>query len=186
MANNPTVKDEISLKEIIIKLQDWFYFLLSKWKIIVLAGLIGAVLGLTYSLTQKPVYTATLSFALEGEGSGASGGVLSLASQFGFNLGTSGGGIFEGSNLNELFKSRNVVEQTLMKPVVYKGKTISFAEMYIQIQEWKKNWNKKPKLAKIQFSPNTKRKYFTRVHDSILGEIYSNLFNKFLFTFLTS
>ena len=175
MTNQPAVNDEISVKELIENVKKWFHFLLSKKKTIVLAAFIGATLGVTYSLIKKPVYTAALTFALEGEGSGSSGGVLSLASQFGLSLGGSGGGIFEGSNLNELFKSRNMVEQTLMKPVIYKGDTISYAEMYIQMKEWREGWNKKPKFAKIQFVPGTKRKYFTRVHDSIMGEIYTDL-----------
>ena len=68
-----------------------------------------------------------------------------------------------------------MVEETLMKPVVYNGATISFAEMYIQNKNWRKKWNKKPKFAKIQFLPNKKRKYFTRAHDSILGVIYTDL-----------
>jgi len=171
----PTVKDEISLKELFDKYAAWYHFLISKWKIIFLAGLVGGLLGLGYSFTRKPVYTAVLTFALEGDKSGGSSGVLSLASQFGLSLGGNGGGIFEGSNLNELFKSRTMLEQTLMKPVVYKGKLISFAEMYIDIRKWRDNWNKKPKFAKIQFPPNTKRKYFTRVHDSILGMISGDL-----------
>jgi hypothetical protein len=62
-----------------------------------------------------------------------------------------------------------------MKPVLYQGKTISFAEMYIQNKKWREKWEEKPKFANIQFPPNTKRKYFTRVHDSILGEIYGDL-----------
>lgn len=167
--------DEISLKELLEKGKEWYIYLLSQWKIIVLAGFIGAVLGLTYSFMKKPTYTATLTFALEGEKSGGSGGIMSLASQFGFDLGGSGGGIFEGSNLIELFKSRTMVEQALMKPVFYKGDTISLAEMYIQQNKWRDSWNKKPKFAKIQFIPETKRKYFTRIHDSILGVIYSDL-----------
>lgn len=167
--------DEISLKELIEKVKEWYVYLLSQWKIIVLAGVIGAVLGLTYSFMKKPTYTATLTFALENEKSGGSGGIMSLASQFGFDLGGSGGGIFEGSNLIELFKSRTMVEQALMKPVFYKGDTISLAEMYIQQNKWRDSWNKKPKFAKIQFIPETKRKYFTRIHDSILGVIYSDL-----------
>jgi len=171
----PIVKDEISLKELIEKGKEWYVYLLSQWKIIVLAGAIGAVLGLGYSFTKKPVYTAVLTFAIEGDKSGSSGGVLSLASQFGISLGGGGGSIFEGTNLNELFKSRTMVEQALMKPIVSKGDTISFAEMYIQNTKWRENWNKKPKFAKIQFLPNTKRKYFTRVHDSILGQIYNDL-----------
>lgn len=168
-------KDEISLKELIEKGKEWFYFLLSKWKTIVIAGVIGGLLGIGYSLIQKPVYTASLSFALEDDKSAGSGGVLSLASQFGISLGSSGGSIFEGSNLLELFKSRTMVEQTLMKPVFYKGDTISLAEMYIQNKKWRNYWDKKPKFAKIQFIPGTKRKYFTRVQDSIFGKIYEDL-----------
>ena len=167
--------DEISLKELIEKGKEWFNYLLSQWKIILLAGIIGAALGLAYSFSKKPIYTATLSFALEDEKSGGLGGALGLASSFGIDLGGGGGSIFTGSNLTELFKSRAMVEQTLLSPVTVNGKTISLAEMYILNQEWRKNWNEKPKLASIQFLPDTKRKYFTRVHDSILGVIYQDL-----------
>ena len=174
--NEQHTNDEISLKELLEKAKEWWHYLLSQWKIILLAGIIGAALGLAYSFSKKPIYTATLSFALEDEkGGGGLGGALGLASSFGFDLGGGGGSIFTGSNLTELFKSRAMVEQTLLSPVVVDGKTISLAEMYIQNQEWRKNWNKKPKLASIQFLPDTKRKYFTRVHDSILGVMYQDL-----------
>ena len=33
--------DEISLKELILKMKEWFAFLKSKWKFIFLAGIIG-------------------------------------------------------------------------------------------------------------------------------------------------
>lgn len=173
--NEQKAKDEISLKEIVKGIQNLIDFLLSKWKFIVLAGIFGAVLGLGYSFTRGPVYTASLTFALEGDKSTSSGGVLSLASQFGISLGGSGGSIFEGSNLNELFKSRSMVEQTLMKPVVYKGKTISFAEFYIQNRKWRESWEEEPKFAGIQFLPNANRKDFTRAQDSILGLIYTDI-----------
>lgn len=168
--------DEISLKELLEKAREWFDYLLSQWKIIVLAGIVGAALGLTYSFIKKPVYTATLSFALEDEKSGGGlGGALGLASSFGFDLGGNGGGMFTGSNLTELFKSRSMVEQTLLMPVRVNDKVISLAEMYIQNKEWREQWQGKPKYKNIQFLPNLKRKYFTRVHDSILGLIYADL-----------
>ena len=169
--------DEISLKELIDKAKDWVAHLLSKWKIIVLAGIIGAALGLAYSFSKKPIYTATLSFVLEDEQSGG-GGLGSLASSFGLDLGGSGGGgMFAGSNLTELFKSRSMVEQTLLTPVTSNGRIISLAEMYIQNQGWRDNWDNNPKFKAIQFLPNTKRKYFTRAHDSIIGVMYNNLSN---------
>jgi hypothetical protein len=168
--------DEISLKELIEKGREWFSYLLSQWKIIVLAGIVGAGLGLAYSFSKKPVYTASLSFALEDEkGGGGLGGALGLASSLGLDLGGGGGSIFTGSNLTELFKSRAMVEQTLLSPVVVDGKAISLAEMYIQNNEWRDHWNDKPQFKAIQFSPDTKRKYFTRAHDSILGIIYQDL-----------
>jgi hypothetical protein len=176
--NEQNPNDEISLKELLEKAKEWYAYLLSQWKIIVLAGIVGATLGLTYSFLKKPVYTATLSFALEDDkGSGGGlGSALGLASSLGLDLGGGGGGsIFTGSNLTELFKSRSMVEQTLMTPVAVNGKVISLAEMYIQNNEWRDSWNKNQKFKNIQFLPGIKRKYFTRVQDSILGVMYESL-----------
>ena len=168
--------DEITLKELLAKAKEWYTYLLSQWKIIVLAGIVGAALGLTYSFIKKPIYTANLSFALEDEKGGGMGGALGLASSLGLDLGGgSGGGAFSGANLTELFKSRSMVEQTLMQPVLAGTDTISLAELYIRTQEWRDQWSEKPKLKAIQFPPLTKRKYFTRAHDSIMGVMYQNL-----------
>ncbi|MGO4819403.1 Wzz/FepE/Etk N-terminal domain-containing protein [Flavobacterium sp. W22_SRS_FP1] len=174
--NEQNPNDEISLKELIEKAKEWYAYLLFQWRVILLAGVIGAAIGLTYSFIKKPVYTATLSFALEDEKSGGGlGGALGLASSFGLDLGGGGGSIFTGSNLTELFKSRRMVEQTLLTPVNVNGKNISLAEMYIQNNEWREDWKDKEQFAGIQFAPQADRKKFTRVQDSILGVIYSNL-----------
>ncbi len=172
-----TQNDEITLKELLEKAKEWYSYLLSQWKIIVLSGVVGAAIGLAYSISKKPIYTATLSFALEDEkqGGGGLGGALGLASSLGFDLGGSGGGAFSGANLTELFKSRSMVEQTLMQPVALNQDTISLAEMYIRTQEWREKWNEKSTLKAIQFPPLTKRKYFTRIHDSIMGKMYEDL-----------
>jgi len=174
--NRHTPNDEISLKELIEKGKEWYDYLLSRWKTIVLAGILGAVLGLAYSFIKKPVYTATLSFVVEDEKSGGGlSGALGLASSFGFDFGGSGGNVFSGANLTEFFKSRIMVEKTLLAPVVVDGKRISLAEMYIQNSKWRKEWEKEPKFAKIQFLPDVDRKNYTRVQDSILGIISTNL-----------
>jgi hypothetical protein len=174
--NEQNPNGEISLKELIDKGGELYAYLLSQWKVILLAGVVGAALGLAYSFSKKPVYTATLSFVLEDEqGGGGLGGALGLASSFGLDVGGGGGSIFSGSNLTELFKSRSMVEQTLLSPVTFNGKTISLAEMYIQNNGWRAQWNENPKYKDIQFLTNADRKSFTRVHDSILGMMYQNL-----------
>lgn len=172
-----TQNDEISLKELLDKAKEWYQYLVSQWKVIVLAGLVGASIGLTYAMITKPIYTATLSFALEEEKSAGGGlsSALGLASSLGIDLGGGGGGAFSGSNLIELFKSRTMVEQTLMRPIVSKNDTISLIEMYLRVNGYRESWESNPKLKGIQFPPYTKRKYFTRVHDSIMAGIYDNL-----------
>lgn len=176
MDNIPIVNEEISLKELLTKIEEWYNYLLSEWKIIILAGIIGSSLGFAYSFIKKPVYTATLSFALEDEKSGGGlGSALGLAGSLGLDLGGGGGSVFTGSNLTELFKSRKMVEQTLLTPINYKGKVISLAEMYIEINDLRSGWVNNDKLNNIKFLPNANREKFTRVHDSILGSIYQNL-----------
>lgn len=169
-------KEEVTLKELVEKGKEWFYYILSHWKVVLLAGIIGGALGLVYSISKKPIYTATLSFALEDEKSGGGlGGALGLASSLGLDLGGGGGSIFTGSNLTELFKSRSMVEQTLLSPVASNDTSISLAEMYIQNSKWREQWKGKSKFENIQFLPNANRKYFTRIHDSILGIMYDEL-----------
>lgn len=177
MENRPVENDEISLKELALKIKEWCNYLLLQWKIIVIAGIIGAILGVSYSVIKKPVYTATLSFALEDEkgGTGGLGGALGLASSFGLDIGGSGGGIFTGSNLTELFKSRSMVEKTLLAPVIVNGKTISLAEMYVENNKWRERWNENLKFKNIHFLPNADRSKFTRVQDSIMGAMFDNL-----------
>lgn len=167
--------DEISLKDLILKSKEYYSYLVSKWKIIVLWGIVGALLGVGYSLIKKPVYKAALSFAMEDEKGGAGlGSALGLASTLGLDLGGSGGGIFSGANLTELFKSRSMVEKTLLSPINLNGRKISLAEMYIENNELRKAWDKNEKLKGIQFLPEN-RKGFTRVHDSILGSFYESI-----------
>lgn len=177
MNNTAIQEDEISLKELFQRGKEWYVYLLSKWKVILIVGLFGAVLGLTYSFFKKPLYTATLTFVVEDEKSGGGlGGALGLASSFGIDIGGGGGSVFSGANLVELFKSRAMVEQTLLRPVVYNNNNkMSLAEMYIQNQGWREKWENDTIYNKVQFPSNSKRINFSRVQDSILGKIYMNL-----------
>lgn len=172
-----TQNDEITLKELIEKAKEWYSYLLSQWKVIVLAGVVGAVLGLTYSFIKKPIYTASLTYALEdGKSSGGLGSALGLASSLGFDLGGTTGGAFSGANIMELFKSRVMVEQTLLAPVMKGKATISLAELYIQNQKWREQWQDLPQLKSLQFAPNANRSQFNRLQDSIFGIIYNDLY----------
>ena len=169
--------DEISLKELIQKIQEWIAYLKTQWKLIIGIAALGGIIGFVYASFQKPTYLATTTFVLEEDkgGGGGMGGAMGLASSFGFDLGGGGGGLFTSSNIIELMKSRLVVEKTLLNPVQIAGKEISLADYYIQINELKKGWDKKPALANINFPTNADRTKFSLEQDSILQTISAGL-----------
>ena len=176
--NSNLDNDEISLKEIIVKIKIWITFLKSKWKSILFAGIFGGLIGLTIAFNEKPKYKAVLTFAMEddkGSGGGGLSGALGLASSFGIDLGGGGGGAFAASNLAELMKSRLLVEKVLLEPIEINGKKISLAEYYIQINDLRKSWDKKPALKGIKFLPNADPNKFTLQQDSILQQIQMSL-----------
>ena len=178
--NSNIDNDEISFKELIIKIKEWVSFLKTKQKTIFIAGIIGALIGLSISLFEEPTYKAVLTFAMEEDKGGGGGlsGALGLASSFGIDLGGSGGGAFAASNLAELMKSRLLVEKVLLEPIVSNGKIITLVEYYIQINKLRESWDKKPTLKNLQFLPNVDRSNFTLQQDSILQQIHSSLIEK--------
>ena len=159
--------DEISLKELIQKIQEWIAYLKTQWILIIGIGALGGIVGFMYASFQKPTYLATTTFVLEEDkGGGGLGGAMGLASSFGFDLGSGGGGLFTSSNIIELMKSRLVVEKTLLNPVQIAGKEISLADYYIQINEIK---------VKVNFPVNADRTKFSLEQDSILYGISAGL-----------
>jgi hypothetical protein len=167
--------DEISLKELIQKIQEWIAYLKTQWILIFALSAIGAIIGFVYASFQKPTYQATITFVLEEDNGGSGlGGAMGLASSFGFDLG-GGGGLFAGSNIIELMKSRLVVEKTLLNPVQVAGRELSLADYYIQINKLKDAWSKKPVLASISFPANGDRTKFNLLQDSILQTISAGL-----------
>jgi uncharacterized protein involved in exopolysaccharide biosynthesis len=164
--------DEITIKELIQKLQEWISYLNKQWKLIISIIAIGGIFGFIYASFQKTAYLATTTFVLEED---KGGGAMSLASSFGFDLGGGGGGLFTSTNIIELMKSRLVVEKTLLNPVQVAGKEISLANYYIQINNLKEGWAKNPSLKNINFKVNADRSKFSLEQDSILYGISSSL-----------
>ena len=171
-----TAQDEISLKELIQKIQEWIAYLITQWKLIIGIAALGGIIGFTYASFQKSTYKAALTFALEEEKSGGGlGSAMGLASSFGIDLGSGAGGAFSGANLIELMKSRRLVEKTLLSPLTIEGKTISLADFYIQFTKMNKGWSEKPAMKNVNFPVNADRKKFSLQQDSVLKNLYLGL-----------
>lgn len=167
--HNPNSEDEISIKDIVTKIKIWRKFILSKWIIIVMSGFIGGVLGLAYAYMQEPIYTAESTFVLEDS---KGGGMLSqlggLASLAGISGGGNGGGLFEGDNIIQLYKSRSMLEKTLLSEISFNGKKELLIDNYINFKGIREKWKKNPKLANLNFD-SYNNKSANRLQDSVLG-----------------
>lgn len=160
--------EEISLKELIQKIGSIGRYLRSQWLKILLATLLGAIIGLAFALWQPVKYTSRLTFVLE-ESKGGVGGLASLAGQFGFDVGGSGGGgIFTGDNILLFFKSQSLIRETLLSRFNEESKTL--ADQYALAYKLHENWGKNKKIGNIDFFKKQQQP-LSRVEDSLLQNI---------------
>lgn len=159
--------DKISLKDLLLKIKGWFLYLFSQWKIVLFVGLLGGALGFLYASLQKTEYKAKLTFVLEEADNRRMGNLGGLASMAGITFGADGGGIFQGNNILELYKSRTMLTQTLLSKSSDNDSLL--VERYLAFSDIKEDWEEKPHLQQLRFTiPQEK---FTLQHDSIMGKI---------------
>jgi hypothetical protein len=168
--------DEISLKELIQKAGEVIAYLKTQWWKLMLLGLLGGVAGFFYAKSQKPKYTAKLTFALA-EGGDKMGGIGSIASQFGVDLmGGGSAGAFSGDNLLELMKSRLLVEKTLLTAVDSAGKSKLLVNQYIDFNKPKKPKPRKPEdPLPVYFNGNEEKQGYSLSQDSFLAKVSADL-----------
>ena len=165
--------DEISLKDLIFKTKDIFSYLLKKWRIIVLIGLLGSASGVVISLLEKTEYVASLTFAVQ-EKSGSGGGLAAaLAGQFGVNLGGGTESVFSRNNILELLKSRYLIERALLCEININNKKQRLVDYYIDKNDLVKKWEKK-NLPIVSYPLGINRENFSRVQDSLLNVFAKN------------
>ena len=104
--------DEITLKDIILKIQEWFSIVWPhRVRIIALSLTIGLMAALYTKFIAKPTYSASYQLFFEEEGGGMSG-AMRLASSFGFSLG--GGGGSSSITVQEYLTSRDNIAQAML------------------------------------------------------------------------
>ncbi|MEQ7800917.1 Wzz/FepE/Etk N-terminal domain-containing protein [Pedobacter sp. ASV1-7] len=173
-------QDEISLRDIALKLKKLFNYLAGKWLIITIFCIIGAVIGYMYATWKKPVYTASTTFVIEnGEGRGGMGQYAGLASMVGLDIGSSGGGIFQGDNILELYKSRTMIENTLLTAVDDNGKPKLLLNRFIEFNGLKDSW-KGTIYEGVTFDLHSKDSTLTRLQNSILTTIIADINKNYL------
>ena len=169
-------EDEVSLKELVLKVKDLWDYLLKKWKLIFLIGLIGAISGLLVSFIKKPTYEAELTFVMEDQkgGGGSLSAYAGIASQFGINLGglDGGEGLFSPDNIIEFLKSRRMIQQTLLSEADFDGKRQLLIDRYVEMHKLSKEWEGIEKLKNFHFIADTGRHF---IQDSLIAIYHKDI-----------
>ena len=168
---NDIEEDEISLKELILKVQEFFQEVLKNWLLVVLIT-IPFVLYFFYQTYQTPVtYTSELSFMINDDDNelGALGG---LAQTFGL-----GGGSSSEFNLDKmlsLLKSRNIIQQGIFEKTKIDGQIDFFANHLIREYDFHEKWEGNENLKDFVFK-NNEVDAFSRIENSALKSVYDKV-----------
>jgi hypothetical protein len=160
--------NQFTLKEVFQNIGGWLRFFIAKWKLLVLAGTIGLVLGALVSELKKPVFHADTTFVLEEADAGGMGQMSGLASLVGVNIGSLGGtsGLFQGDNIMELYRSDRMLGETLLSP--FDGEQL-LIDRYVAFEELDEKWASKVDIMAMDFKVS--RDSFTISQDSVIKEV---------------
>jgi len=164
--------DEIQLKDILIKLSEYkTYLFRKKFTIITISGFF-FVLGIVFAISADKRYTAKLTFVVEDQqqAGGALGSMSGMASQFGFDIGSSSNTTFSQNNILELLKSRGVVEAALMQNRKVNKTDDLLIEHYLYLNKIKDSWKTNKNINPVSFHG-----ILTQDNDSVSGDVWKSI-----------
>ena len=172
-------EEKISLGYLIKRLVFWFNFVLSKW-LTIGVGTVGIILlVLAWNYLKPQVYTARTSFVLDNDGGDGLGDIGSLASLAGVNLGSisEGSVLFQIDNIQELYRSRRMIEETLLSNFLYRDKEYKLIERFADSNKLTSDWIQEG-IRLEDFRKD--RTEYTRAQDSLLQESVKIINEQFL------
>jgi len=179
VASDQSLTEEITFKEILLGINFWLRYLLSKWKLILLFMLLGGIANYIRVRNRPTLYAASSVFVLQESIDGGNDGAGNVfASMIGFGSDNDERGIFRGDNLLELYRSRFMIKSTLLRKNPDSAGYI--VDRYIEIKGYKNKWKQDPALRQLNFFKKGDKKY-KRIQDSVMSvfvnDIRDNMLN---------
>ena len=164
--------NDISLKELLKIFSEYKSELFSNKKLIIFSVLFFCVLSLIFSTLIKSKYKADITFVVQSPVNESSSlkNLGNIASSFGFNVGGSAS-TFSKENVIELFKSRRIIEATLLKSDDIKDKkNILLIDYYTNTNKLRnsKHWIE-DKIDNIDFEIKSNKR------DSIISLFWNDI-----------
>jgi len=146
-------------------------FLLKKWKLFLIVGIVGAIAGIIFSTKEKPSYQSKLIFILD-QGGSPLAAELGIAAQLGISIGNDNSAFMD-DNIIQIIKSRNVIESVLLSSDTFENKPCTLAE-YLRESEFNNEKNN------VSFPIGIQKANFNYQQDSILFAIVQKIQSKYL------
>jgi len=129
--------EEISIKEIILKIQEFFWEVIRHWKLITLITIPFVAFMLYKAFTAHAKFPAHLTFMLNEDKGGGLGAVGGLLGSFGLG---GGSGDYNLSKMMELSKTRTIIQSSLFDSTEVGGLDDYYANHLIRIYEYHERW----------------------------------------------
>lgn len=173
------IYEEISPKKIILQVQQAGYYVLSKWGWILLSAFVMGLVGATRAYLKKPMYTAGISFALDEGAVPAKSGVSQISAELGLSPNLDAGGVFSSpTNIVELVQSRLLIEKTLRSNVDLNGKSVLFADFFLDSLDRREDWMKG--REKFVFNNPRNNRSDSLYENRLISLMYDQITKKYL------
>jgi G-rich domain on putative tyrosine kinase len=166
--------DEITLKELILKIKEYTSEIIKRWYVPAFFALIFSAYMLYQAYKDKPIYKAELTYMVNEADKSGMGGLGSLLGAFG--AGTVGKS--SPDMINELARSERIMNTSLFGKFTIDGINDYFANHFIRIYELHKSWEKDTTGLNGFTFKRGNFEAFTRLENKALNSIHSILIGK--------
>ena len=168
--------DEITLKELILKVQEFYVEVVRGWRLVVLITISIIGIMLYNAFTSPIIYPATLTFMINEDEGNSMGGISAVLG----NIGLGGGGSGK-NNLDkvlELARSRKIIQKVIFEKEKIGGKNDFLANHLIILYNFHEKWeDSELGLANFLFKHDSIAK-FNRTENIALKSIYAKIIGK--------
>jgi hypothetical protein len=154
----------------------------ANFKLVLIVVLIGAALGLAYSIFKPVRYNAEITFSVEDSKSIGGGLLSSLGGSIGMDIGSltgSGNGVLSGDNVLSLLKSKSMMAECLKTPYPIGKSTIAnytIADRYADVYGLREKWAGNEKIGRAIYFGQPDQNI--RLQDSLLKLIIKRIEEK--------
>jgi hypothetical protein len=177
--SNLPENDEITLKELILKIKEYGREILRKWWVLLIFMGISCAYFLYKYKKDRSTYTADLTFVINTDG----GVSMGLGAILGGSL-TGGGGNNKLEKVIEFSRSRRIIQTALFKPLIINGDTDLIANHLIRDAELHKVWKKDTNglkdfiYNKAEWERLSNPANFSRLENRVLLALYKIMVGK--------